>query len=113
LQFARKHEQCEACHETPHGKQFDYRLDRGGCDGCHLVDGWQPAWRFDHEKDTKFSLQGAHQKVACDRCHEMTLDPEGRPFVVYRPVPGECRDCHGRNLPQNISLNRSGRWASE
>jgi hypothetical protein len=112
LQFARKHEQCEACHQSPHGDQFNHRPDRGTCDGCHVVDGWHPAEHFDHEKHAKFSLQGAHQKVACDRCHQMTLDPEGRPFVVYRPVPGKCRDCHGRSLPQSVASERPSRGAS-
>jgi hypothetical protein len=106
LPFTRKHEQCEACHQSPHGEQFTRRPDRGACDGCHVVDGWHPAERFDHEEHAKFSLQGAHLKVACDRCHQMSLDPEGRPFVIYQPVPSRCRDCHGRNLARQVSMNR-------
>jgi hypothetical protein len=95
LAFEAKHERCDTCHTSPHHDQFSHREDRGECGGCHLADGWRPAGRFDHERDTEFLLQGAHQKVACERCHGMTLDSEGRPFVVYRPLKKECRDCHG------------------
>jgi hypothetical protein len=96
LAFEAKHERCESCHTSPHQDQFSHRGDGGECGGCHLVEGWRPADRFDHEQDAEFSLKGGHQKVACERCHGMTPDSEGRPFVVYRPTKKECLDCHGR-----------------
>ena len=100
LKFAAEHERCDACHTAPHGDQFERRADRGACDGCHAVDGWKPAARFDHERNAEFSLRGAHLKVPCESCHKLALDPEGRPRVIYRPVPQDCKDCHGKNVPR-------------
>ncbi len=95
MTFAAKHDRCEACHESPHGEQFAARPDRGRCEACHDVERFRPAVRFDHDRDTKFELRGAHENVPCARCHAPTPGPDGKPRVVYRPTPTACRDCHG------------------
>jgi hypothetical protein len=89
---------CEACHETPHGRQFATRADRGACESCHDVDTFQRATRFDHNRDARFTLKGAHEKLACDRCHTTTAGPGGKRVVVYRPIPSKCEACHGENV---------------
>jgi hypothetical protein len=86
---------CEGCHASPHGAQFAARADHGACEGCHDLQAFRPAARFDHARDAAFSLKGAHQAVACDRCHRTTRDAQGRPRTVYRPVPTNCEACHG------------------
>jgi hypothetical protein len=95
LSFAAKHD-CAACHETPHGRQFDARKDRGRCDACHGVDAFAPASEFDHTKDASFSTKGAHENVPCNQCHPR--DPKGRTAkdLIYRPVSGKCESCHGK-----------------
>jgi len=86
---------CAGCHENPHGTQFASRADGGACQSCHDVQSFQPARRFDHNRDAAFSLKGAHAAVACDRCHRPTRTAAGQPpVVVYRPVPTACEACH-------------------
>jgi hypothetical protein len=84
-------QRCSACHKTPHGTQFDARADGGACGGCHGVDGFAPADRFDHDRDARFPLKGAHAPVACSACHRASRP--GAP-VSYRPLSFECSSCH-------------------
>jgi hypothetical protein len=85
---------CADCHRTPHGNQFAGRPDQGRCDACHTLDSFIPAGRFDHNRDTRFSLKGAHEQVPCNRCHlpDRAGGAPGR--LVYRPVSGKCEACH-------------------
>jgi len=96
-------QRCEACHQGPHGNQFAKRPDRGACASCHTTLAFKPASRFDHGRDAGFSLEGAHARVACARCHPARKDAAGRSFVLYRPVPKDCKSCHGERVPAQRS----------
>ena len=85
---------CAGCHQSAHGTQFAARPDRGACESCHDVDAFKPARRFDHNRDAAFSLKGAHAAVPCARCHRSARGPDGKPVVIYRPVPTACEACH-------------------
>ncbi len=85
---------CTACHETPHGDQFDGRPDGGRCAACHDAVAFAPAGRFDHTRDTKFTLKGAHERVPCASCHK--IQPvAGQPArQQFRPLSTKCESCH-------------------
>jgi hypothetical protein len=85
---------CETCHVNPHGSQFAAGAARGGCERCHGVEGFRPAARFDHERDTAFPLKSAHEKVPCASCHIPRPDDSARAVVVYRPLSAKCESCH-------------------
>ncbi len=89
LEFKEPHDRCADCHRTPHGTEFDHRPDRGACEGCHTVKTFDAAPRFDHEREARFALKGAHRDVPCVQCHGMA---DGR--RVWRPLPKDCKDCH-------------------
>ncbi len=72
---------CEECHgggnfsPTPsrcvecHGKDDTHKEYLGEkCERCHNPNGWR-FWKFDHVKDTKFPLDGAHKELECTACH--------------------------------------------
>jgi hypothetical protein len=101
LTFETRHDTCATCHDTPHGDQFAQRDDTEGCAACHDLESFRPASRFDHERDTGFSLGKAHLSVPCEKCHPQRTDREGRMFTVYRPAPRDCRDCHAGATPRN------------
>jgi len=101
LRFEAKHD-CAACHQTPHGRQFDARKDRGRCDACHGVDAFAPASKFDHTKDATFSTRGAHERVPCNQCHPSSVGAGGKPVVKYRPVPVKCEACHDQNVRRGL-----------
>jgi hypothetical protein len=80
---------CQRCHRDPHGRQFQQRVEKQGCVGCHGVDGWRTV-RLDHTKDTRYPLVGKHEKAACASCHR----PDDGGVVRYRPLPLTCAQCH-------------------
>ena len=73
---------CVDCHRIQ-----DVHNERYGpkCESCHDQDKWR-AVRFNHDRETKFPLRGAHAKVKCDACHTGTL---------YRDkLATTCGSCH-------------------
>ena len=76
-------EDCQSCHgkDEPHDGRFGE-----DCALCHTPVDWAK-WRFDHETQTRFSLDGAHSAVGCETCHRQSLD-------VQTTLGRRCRDCH-------------------
>lgn len=83
---------CRGCHEDPHGGQLDERVKRDGCEGCHRTAGWSEL-KFDHDKESRYPLDGAHEKLACGKCHA-SKKVKGKEVVTYRPLPIGCDGCH-------------------
>jgi hypothetical protein len=76
---------CGACHQAnPHrfaGPEFQR------CDRCHTETAWKPVkatMEFDHDRDTKMPLVGAHQR-ACVDCH---------PRNEFATTKLDCTGCH-------------------
>ena len=91
---------CVSCHTDIHEKQFDKTYDVSGkqvrvtdCRTCHSPHDWQ-ARNFDHDEDSQFKLEGAHERVECIACHKSETIAE-RSFIRYKPLATECRSCHG------------------
>src|SRR6185295_17047233 len=80
---------CADCHEDPHARQFE---DQGetDCARCH-TDELTSFSKFNHDRDSIFPLEGAHESVACGACH-LTVVEGGNEFVRYRPLPTQCVD---------------------
>ncbi len=74
---------CVDCHQAD-----DYHDGRFGseCASCHNPVDWSQ-WQFDHDVQTRFSLDGAHEDVACDACHRSSLDDQWR-------LGDSCGGCH-------------------
>lgn len=82
---------CASCHQDPHGGQFD-SAPKKGCIKCHESPVSFKALSFDHNLESRFPLDEAHEKVACAGCHTAA---ETKEVVRYRPLSMECVDCHG------------------
>lgn len=92
--------QCELCHADPHRGQFvlDANAEvKINCGRCHTPDAWKELL-FDHTRDARWALDGAHQKVACNLCHKPQTDADGV-YALYRPLASACTDCHGLISP--------------
>ncbi|MEN8206864.1 MAG: cytochrome C [Pseudomonadota bacterium] len=73
---------CHVCHGVN-----DVHAGRYGpkCSECHSEAGWDRT-RFDHDRDTEYSLDGKHGEVKCDVCHAGKLHQE--------KLDSECISCH-------------------
>lgn len=90
FRFASLNSNCETCHKDVHYGQF---IENGNsnCGRCHTFNDWKPE-RFDHNK-TRFSLEGAHQKLECSRCHPAITENNNK-FIKYKLEDFKCAACH-------------------
>jgi hypothetical protein len=93
---------CNDCHaiQDVHGGKFGPL-----CQDCHSVETWKDA-KFDHSKQTRFALAGAHAKAQCSDCHgnnvraKIAMDCASchKSQDVHKGQLGSaCGDCHGVN----------------
>lgn len=99
VDFKAVKEDCESCHENPHGDQFARAGMPTRCAACHNTMKWRPSL-FDHET-TRFSLKGAHQSVTCKSCHTTVRTFAEKPVLYYSPTPTSCAACHGAGIPSS------------
>lgn len=83
---------CASCHGDPHEGQFARASTPMQCQQCHSVVGWSRI-TFDHDRRSRFKLEGAHRNVPCGACHK-TERKDGKPFVRFKPLPVTCEGCH-------------------
>ncbi len=101
--FEEKKKECFECHKDPHQGQFkelDANEKQGSgvvkCDKCHTTTDWY-AELFEHNTQSRFKLDGAHEKARCEACH--LVQKEGKvTFVRYKPLSIECKSCHGDSV---------------
>mgnify|MGYP001263565130 CR=1 FL=1 len=80
-------EQCNGCHNNPHGDQFSKNWSvRKVCTNCHQTQSWQ-SLSFNHNRDSRYKIEDKHQAVACNQCHTQRR---------YRWLsgPADCATCH-------------------
>lgn len=91
---------CNECHalQDVHATRFGT-----ACQDCHTVDKWKDA-KFDHGKQTKFPLAGAHAKAQCSDCHGsntrdkismVCADCHKNQDVHKTQLGNNCGECHG------------------
>ena len=82
-QFKDAKSDCWSCHEKDdkHKRRFGTL-----CEDCHNARDWK-AWDFDHDKRTKFALDGGHKGIDCHACHKA-------PITGRATLPTGCASCH-------------------
>jgi len=96
-QFQKISGECESCHKDAHVQQFAVE-GKTSCERCHQPDGWK-SLLFNHETQSRFSLSGAHKKVACTACHHTEQGTAGA-FVRFKPLEVSCAACHKGKDPR-------------
>lgn len=88
---------CINCHTHKNAHQGQF-ADKP-CATCH-IEGGKRTTPFDHDRDTRFPLLGAHGKLKakadCVRCHENK---------IYRTGKTSCSDCHKDNHRGQLGNN--------
>lgn len=90
---------CEECHVTAaykdasaeclkcHKSEDEHKAALGAeCGACHNPNGWK-LWRFDHDSDTDFKLDGKHEGLKCSACHTQPVKKEVK-------LSSSCYGCH-------------------
>ncbi|HEX9654053.1 MAG TPA: cytochrome C [bacterium] len=85
---------CVDCHRDIHFGQFAKNDGINKCERCHTPESWRRLI-FNHDRDSQFRLRGAHEKVACEKCHKL-ITKASIQFVIYKPMDGRCESCHGK-----------------
>ncbi len=93
--FHKTPSECTGCHEDIHAGQFARGEKAADCTSCHSMAAWRPS-TFSHEKQSNFSLKGAHDAVPCADCHTQKSMVAGRVVVSYNKALKRCADCHGK-----------------
>jgi hypothetical protein len=81
---------CVSCHKDIHFGQFS----SDSCGRCHVPLGWRELI-FEHNRDSRFKLDGAHLKVNCYECHRKEIKGKFE-FTRFKPLSTRCGSCHGR-----------------
>ena len=88
---------CLTCHKDYH--QFaDVKTKKLGslanCQSCHSDVDWKHTFKFEHNVDTRYVVDGKHLELKCNSCHVSAAKP---PVVKYHwPQLEEktCENCH-------------------
>jgi hypothetical protein len=86
--FTQPTDRCETCHRDVHRGQFE----KHACTSCHRPTSFADL-AFDHARDSRFPLLGAHARAGCAQCHRQEKQ-RGETFARYRPVDRDCASCH-------------------
>src|ERR1017187_5265669 len=77
---------------NPHGSL------RIPCGNCHTSVSWSPLRavpEFNHNRETRYPLQGLHKTVECRLCHAN---------LVFRQASVQCAECHARSEEHTSEL---------
>lgn len=78
---------CSRCHE---GDDVHKKTLGGKCEFCHSTRSWK-TWDFDHQRQTRFTLDGAHTRLLCNACHKK---PVADPAAGIPELSRSCFACH-------------------
>ena len=83
--------ECLSCHKDPHRGELPTT-----CTPCHTPSGWRKEnLTFDHNKNSKYPLEGKHAAVSCEKCHTPAKPGDALGLAKFRGLPmASCADCH-------------------
>jgi hypothetical protein len=101
---------CSSCHKAPHRNQLG-----PACTSCHTTAAWTTR-TIEHGR-TGFALVGAHQQVACAKCHTSGVKTALRHDTcsachanVHRDsVKDDCRKCHTEESFKGAKFDHAAR----
>ncbi|MGD8699263.1 MAG: hypothetical protein PVJ43_08240 [Gemmatimonadales bacterium] len=95
---------CTSCHLDYHRNAFEAAPGGIACDNCHDEGGWTPG-TYDfarHNRDAKFTLDGAHVATPCIQCHKPPA--EGEEASQFRVAQADCESCHENDDPHQAQF---------
>lgn len=99
---------CVSCHKKDDIHHFPGKWAKEDCNACHLsARSWTTDAHFDHAKETKYALEGAHARLQCATCHQP--DPGKPPRYTWDKLKErQCLACHKDHHDGNLSPHFQG-----
>ena len=105
--------ECNACHAPDDVHKTRLGTD---CETCHNPNSWQN-WLFDHDKQTRFEIDGAHEKAGCYDCHRRKSKGKVKASkdcischrsqdVHNRQFGNRCGECHSTKSFKDVNIKR-------
>ncbi|NOQ89520.1 MAG: cytochrome C [Gammaproteobacteria bacterium] len=112
-EYGKTETECNICHSDDDVHKTRLGTD---CETCHTPNSWH-TWFFDHDKATKFTLDGAHEELGCYDCHKTESDGKARASkdcifchrnrdVHQRQFGRHCGNCHNTDSFKNATIKR-------
>ncbi|HJQ65435.1 MAG TPA: cytochrome c3 family protein [Gemmatimonadales bacterium] len=105
---------CTDCHTDPHAGTATLAGAVVDCHTCHSVQGFAvAAFTTAQHRETKYPLEGAHQRVACVGCHVknppgIPTASLGRAAILMRPAFARCLSCHRDDHGGQLAASANG-----
>jgi hypothetical protein len=104
---------CNHCHADNDVHKTRLGTD---CESCHNPNSWE-TWLFDHNKATRFKIDGAHEELGCYDCHQTKskgklkalkdcIDCHRSQDIHNRQFGRHCSDCHSTKSFKDININK-------
>jgi hypothetical protein len=111
--FSKTETDCNKCHAGDDVHKTRLGTD---CGTCHNPNSWF-TWIFDHEKDTSFKIDGAHDELGCYDCHKTGSDGKLEASedcischrtddIHNRQFGRQCNDCHSTDSFKDAVVGR-------
>ena len=95
---------CIDCHKNKHkGFISEKFMTNDNCTVCHNAASWTKV-TFEHSQ-TKFKLEGAHAKIACNKCH-YPINEKGSKVQKFKGLATDCSSCHKDSHFGQFAANR-------
>jgi hypothetical protein len=105
--------ECNICHAGDDVHKTRLGTD---CETCHTPNSWM-IWFFDHDKDTKFKIDGAHKELGCYDCHRTKSKGKlnASKDCIYchrsqdihnRQFGRHCGDCHSSKTFKDVNIKQ-------
>ena len=106
-------DECNSCHAGDDVHKTRLGTD---CETCHNPNSWEN-WLFDHDKATRFEIDGAHKEVGCYDCHRTNSKGKlkasrdciscHRSRDIHNRLFGrQCGNCHSTKSFKDINIRR-------
>jgi hypothetical protein len=106
-------DECNSCHAGDDVHKTRLGTD---CETCHNPNSWEN-WLFDHDKATRFEIDGAHKEVGCYDCHRTNSKGKlkasrdciscHRSRDIHNRLFGrQCGNCHSTESFKDVNIRR-------
>jgi hypothetical protein len=105
--------ECNACHAGDDVHKTRLGTD---CETCHNPNSWE-IWLFDHDKATRFKIDGAHKDAGCYDCHKTNSKGKLKASrdcischrsrdIHNRQFGRQCGNCHSTESFKDVNIKR-------